>query len=71
MCSVSLNIIAGMTLALNANNPDMRIIYPFFIVGCMMAMFTYSRRQLIWPVILVTYYFFVNIFGFGRALGWW
>jgi len=71
MVSTLVNIIASMTLALNATNPDMRIVYPFFIVGSALAVFTFYRRKLIWPTMLVGYFFCMNILGFGIAMRFW
>ena len=64
------NIIASMTLALNAADPDMRIVYPFFLIGSGLAIYTFHRRNLVWPTILVSYFFCANILGFSVAMGW-
>ena len=71
MISTAVNIIASMTLALNAADPDMRMVYPFFLIGSGLAMFTFYRRKLVWPTMLVSYFFCANILGFGIAMGWW
>jgi hypothetical protein len=71
MVSTLVNIIASMTLALNAADPDMRIVYPFFLIGSGLAMFTFYRRKLVWPTMLVSYFFCANILGFGIAMGYW
>lgn len=71
MISTFVNIIASMILALNAANPDMRIVYPFFLIGSGLAIYTFNRRKLVWPTMLVSYFFFANILGFGIAMGWW
>jgi len=70
MVSTLVNIIASMTLALNAADPDMRIVYPFFLIGSGLAMFTFYRRKLVWPTMLVSYFFCANILGFGIAMGY-
>ena len=64
------NIIASMTLALNAADPDMRIVYPFFLIGSGLAIYTFHRRKLVWPTILVSYFFCANILGFSVAMRW-
>ena len=62
---------ASLTLALNAAAPDMRVVYPFFFIGSVTAVYGYYRRQLAWPLMLTAYFAVVNVFGFGVALGWW
>ncbi len=62
---------ASMTLALTADQPDMRIVYPGFFIGSLMATYAHYRRELAWPMILVGYFSIMNVFGFGVANGWW
>ena len=62
---------ASLTLALTADAPDMTIVYPFFFLGSQTAVYAYYRRKLAWPMMLTTYFGFVNVFGFGVAIGWW
>lgn len=62
---------ASLTLAFTADAPDMRIVYPGFFVGSVSAIYAYWRRQIPTPMILTSYFATVNIFGFGRACGWW
>ena len=62
---------ASMTLALTADNPNMKIVYPGFFVGSVTAFYAHYRRQLAWPTILVGYFAIVNVFGLGVAHGWW
>lgn len=71
MVGTLVTIGASMTLAINADNPDMRIVYPGFMLGSALAIFTYTRRKLAWPLLMVYYFFSINIFGFGVAMGWW
>lgn len=62
---------ASLTLALNADAPDMRVVYPGFFVGSLTAVLAYKRRRLVWPFLLTMYFAFVNVLGFGKAMGWW
>lgn len=62
---------ASLTLALTADAPDMRYVYPGFFIGSWTAVYAYYRRKLAWPMMLTTYFGFVNVFGFGVAIGWW
>lgn len=68
--STVITIAASLTLALNANSPDMRIVYPGFFIGSCTAVYAYYRRKLAWPLILTGYFACVNVFGFSRAMGW-
>lgn len=62
---------ASLTLALNADAPDMRVVYPGFFIGSITAVLAYKRRRLVWPFLLTMYFGFVNVLGFGKAMGWW
>ena len=62
---------ASLMLALNADQPDMRIVYPGFFIGSLTAIIAYKRRKLVWPYLLTMYFAFVNVLGFGKAMGWW
>ena len=64
-------LIASFTLSLNADNPDMRYIYPFFFIGTMCGMYTNYHRVLVFPLILMCVFCLNNIFGYGVASGWW
>lgn len=70
MISTVFTIAASITLALNANAPDMRIVYPGFFVGSVCAVYAYYRRKLAWPLLLTGYFACVNVLGFSRAMGW-
>lgn len=62
---------ASTYLAVSADNPDMRLIYPASFVasatGCVAAI----RRGSAWVAVITAYFTVVNVFGFGRAIGWW
>jgi hypothetical protein len=70
MFSTIVTIAASLTLALNAANPDMRIVYPGFFIGSVAAVYAYYRRDLAWPLVLTSYFAFVNVLGFSRAMEW-
>lgn len=61
---------ASLTLALTADAPDMRFVYPGFFIGSVTAVYGYYRRKLAWPIMLTGYFAFVNVFGFSVAMGW-
>lgn len=62
---------ASLYLATTADSPDMRYVYPGFFVGAIAGAYGYYRRGIAWPMLLTTYFTFVNIFGFGVAMLWW
>ena len=62
---------ASATLAFTAANPDMRLVYPFFLVGSITGFLGYIRRKLAWPMMLTGWFILVNIFGLGVAMGWY
>ena len=62
---------ASLTLAITANDPNMMIIYPGFFVGAVTQCYASYRRNMAWVMMITFYFGFVNIFGFGRAAGWW
>ena len=70
MISTVFTIAASLTLALNAANPDLRLVYPGFIIGSVCAVYAYYRRKLAWPLILTGYFACVNVLGFSRAMQW-
>ena len=61
---------ASLTLAITADAPDMRVVYPWFFIGSITAVYGYYRRQLAWPLMLTAYFAVVNVFGFAVAMGW-
>ena len=62
---------ASTMLALSADQPDMRYIYPGFFVGSVTAVYGYYRRTLAWPMLLTGYFTVANVLGFGVAMSWW
>lgn len=71
LVSFVFTVAASLTLALSADAPDMRIVYPGFFIGSITAIVAYKRRMLAWPLVLTIYFAFVNIVGFGKAMGYW
>jgi hypothetical protein len=61
---------ASLTLALNAANPNMLIVYPGFLIGSATQAYASYRRGLPWILLLTTYFVCVNILGFSVAAGW-
>jgi hypothetical protein len=62
---------ASLTLAVNAYDPDMSIVYPFFFIGSTTQCYAAYRRGAAWVMMLTFYFSLVNIFGYGIAVLWW
>ena len=62
---------ASLTLAINADNPNMLIVYPFFFVGSVTQCYASLRRGAAWVTLLTFYFAIVNVFGYGVAAQWW
>ena len=71
LTSFVFTVAASLYLAITADAPDMRYVYPGFFVGSITGAYAYLRRGLAWPLVLTSYFAMVNIFGFGVALYWW
>lgn len=64
-------VAGSLTLAIQADRPDMLIVYPMFFVGSVTGAYAYLRRGIAWPLMLTTYFAIINVFGFGVAAHWW
>lgn len=62
---------ASLTLAFNARDPNMLIVYPGFFVGSLTQCYASVRRGAAWVTVLTFYFSCVNVFGYGIAAGWW
>ena len=62
---------ASLTLAVNAKNPNMLIVYPGFFVGSLTQAYASYRRGSAWVMLITIYFAIVNVFGFGVAANWW
>lgn len=71
LTSFVFTVAASLYLAVTADAPDMRYVYPGFMIGAVAGAYGYLRRGLAWPLMLTSYFTLVNIFGFGVAIGWW
>jgi hypothetical protein len=69
--SLIFTVTSSLYLAMHADAPNMLIVYPGFFVGSLSAMIAYWRREIPTPMMVTSYFAVVNIFGFGRAAGWW
>ena len=71
LVSFFFTVYASLTLALNADNPNMLIVYPGFFIGSVAQCYASLRRGAAWVMLLTGYFAIVNVFGFGVAAGWW
>ena len=62
---------ASMTLAINADDPNMLIVYPAFFVGSITQCYAATRRGAAWVMLLTGYFAVINVFGYGVAAQWW
>lgn len=71
LISFVFTVSASLTLALNADNPNMLIVYPGFFIGSVTQAYAAWRRGAAWILLLTSYFACVNVFGYGVAAGWW
>lgn len=64
-------VAASMYLAINASAPDMTVVYPVSLVGVTAQVYASYRRGAAWVLLLTTYFSFISLFGFGRAMGYY
>lgn len=62
---------ASLILAINADNPNMLLVYPGFFVGSLTQLYASWRRGAAWIMLLTFYFACINIFGYGVAAQWW
>ena len=62
---------ASMLLAVNADDPNMLLVYPGFFVGSVTQLYASWRRGAAWIMLLTFYFACVNVFGYGVAAQWW
>ena len=71
LVSFVFTVTASLTLAVNAKDPNMMIVYPGFFIGSITQAYAAFRRGAAWVMLLTVYFSCVNVFGFGVAAGWW
>lgn len=59
---------ASLTLALNAREPNMAIVYPFFFIGSTTQFYASLRRGAAWVSLLTFYFSVINVVGFYIAI---
>jgi hypothetical protein len=62
---------ASLTLAVNAYDPDMSVVYPAFFIGSVTQCYASLRRGAAWVTLLTAYFAVINVFGYGVAVQWW
>ena len=71
LISFIFTVLASLTLAINADNPNMLLVYPGFFIGSVTQVYASWRRGAAWIMLLTSYFACVNVFGFGVAASWW
>jgi len=71
LISFIFTVAASLTLAVNADNPNMLLVYPGFFVGSVTQVYASWRRGAAWIMLLTSYFACINVFGFGVAALWW
>ena len=71
LISFIFTVAASLTLAFNAKDPNMLIIYPFFFVVSVTQCYVAVRRGAAWVMLLTGYFAVINVFGYGIAAGWY
>jgi len=71
LVSFIFTVAASLTLAINADNPNMLLVYPGFFVGSVTQVYASWRRGAAWIMLLTSYFACINVFGFGVAALWW
>jgi hypothetical protein len=71
LVSFVFTVAASMYLAINAADPNMQYVYPGFFMGAVTQCYASMRRGAAWVMLLTGYFAVVNVFGFGRATGFW
>jgi len=68
MVGVIFTIIASLTLAINAKDPNMVLIFPLYEAGSVSLVYAYYRREMVWSIGLTAYFIILNFIGFVIAL---
>lgn len=70
MLNFAFSVVGSMLLAMTAAHPDMRVIYPLYLVGSTAQTYASYRRRAIWVMLLTGYFACTNVLGLARSLGW-
>ena len=71
LISFVFTVMASMILAITAADPDLTLVYPGFFIGAIAQCYASYRRGAAFVMILTGYFSVINVFGYGRAVGWW
>jgi len=69
MLNFTFSVVASLLLAITALHPDMRYIFPLFLVGSTAQTYASYRRRASWVMMLTGYFTITNIIGMARAFG--
>ena len=71
LISFLFTVYASLILAVNADDPNMLVVYPAFFVGSVTQLYASWRRGAAWIMLLTGYFAVINVFGYGVAALWW
>jgi len=71
LVSFVFTVIASLTLAFNAIDPNMLATHPFSSVGSVTQCNAAVRRGAAWVMLLTGYFAVINVVGYGVAALWW
>jgi len=60
-------IVGALLLALTAEEPNMKLVYPIYQIGTVALMYAYYRRQMVWSIGLTGFFIVINFIGFIKA----
>ena len=69
LVSFVFTVAASLTLALTALDPNMKLIYPFFLVGSSTQCYASMRRGAAWVMLLTGWFVCINIFSCLASVG--
>ena len=71
LVSFIFTVYASLTLAVNADAPNMLVVYPAFFLGSVTQLYASWRRGAAWIMLLTGDFACINVFGYGVAAGLW
>ena len=69
MVGMLFTVSGSLLMALTAQDPNLLLVYPLFLMGALTGLYAYYRKQAVWTIVLTAYFVVINIVGFFIALG--
>ena len=64
MIGMFFTVAGSLLMALTAKDPNLAFVYPLFFVGASTGLVAYYRLQMIWSIVLTSYFVVINTVGF-------